>query len=81
MNTTDIYNVLMEEAEQLEELRGGRRGSLDDATPEQEERFNRFAAKLEAAYDDGKLDAHGFNEIACTAFYDYDLKYEPCMNW
>lgn len=81
INTPDIYIDLMKEAEELEKLRGGRRGSLDDATPEQEERFNRFAAKLEAAYDDGKLDAHSFNEIACTAFYDYDLKYEPWMNW
>lgn len=42
-----------------------------------EDKYNEFAELIEAEYDAGNISAHKFNELACTAFYDYfDLKDE-----
>lgn len=39
--------------------------------------YDAFADKIEREYDNGNLTDREFNDLACTAFYDYmDLKEE-----
>lgn len=39
-------------------------------------KYDEFADEIERLYTEKKLTAHDFNELALTAFYDYELKEE-----
>ena len=65
----NLFKKLMKEAREL-----GAKVDTDWAE-EHSALYDRFADRLEQAYDDGDLSARQFDELACTAFYDYpDLK-------
>lgn len=65
------FMVLMKTAEKLGRLVDS------DYAEEHPERWDRFDNDINEAYDAGTITAEQFNELACTAFYDYfDLKEE-----
>lgn len=60
------YDELMTEAKRLE-------AHLDtDWAEEHVAEYDRFEHLINEAYDAGTITAEQFDELACTAFYDYD---------